>query len=139
VFPIDSTSQQGPELSSLALVRRLEDGNGPAAASDPLEYQGKRVLPSLFTELEPGVKPSVFFRVYPDRANPAQPRLRAQVLREGRLVADQTAELPEADASGGIPVLIEAAAHPGSHEMRLSVSQGSSSSTEEIRYQIAAP
>jgi hypothetical protein len=46
--------------------------------------------------------------------------------------------LPPADASGAIPVLIQAAGRPGTHEMRFILSQGSESSTETIRYTVAA-
>jgi hypothetical protein len=122
----------------VALVRRVEEVKGSATGSDPLEYQGKRIVPSLFTALEAGTKPSVFFRVYPDRASDVKPRLRAQFLLDGHLLSDQVAELPAADASGSIPVLIQVAAKPGSHELILTVSQAGGSSTEQIRYSIAA-
>jgi VWFA-related protein len=139
VSPVDGTPREGPDLSAIALVRGINKVNGPADKADPLEYEGKRIVPALFMDLEAGTNPSVFFRVYPDRANSAKPRLRAQFLLDGRLLADQVAELPAPDASGSIPVLIQPAARSGSNELKLTVVQGSASSpTQELRYTIAA-
>ena len=107
-------------------------------AADPLVHEGKRIVPSLFTDLETGATPSVFFRVYPDRSNSSAPRLRAQYLIDGHLLADQTAPLPPPDASGSIPVLIQAPGRPGANELKLTVLQGGDFSSEEIKYSIPA-
>lgn len=137
-FAIDCTARGGAELSSIALVRRMDSGAGADAATDPLAYQGKRIYPSLFTDLASGGEQYLYFVAYPDPANAAKPQLRAQLLLNGRLVANQTSALPPADSSGAIPVLIQAAGRPGTHEMRFILSQGSESSTEAIRYTVAA-
>jgi VWFA-related protein len=138
-FDIDCAAQKGPELSTISLVRRLEDVKGPGDATDPLEYQGKRIVPSLLTTLDAGTTPSVFFRVYPDRSGEGKLRLRAQFLLNGRLLADQSSDLPPADASGSIPVAIQAPAKPGANELKLTVLQGTASSAENIRYTVQAP
>ena len=138
VSAVDCTVREGPELSTIALVRGVNKVNGPPDKADPLEYEGKRIVPALFMDLDAGTNPSVFFRVYPDRANSAKPRLRAQFLLDGRLLADQMAELPAPDASGSIPVLIQPAARSGSNELKLTVVQGNASSgTQDLRYTIA--
>jgi VWFA-related protein len=137
-FEIDCAGQKGPELSSIALVRRVEDVTGSDAGTDPLEYQGKRIVPSLGAALDAGTTPSVFFRVYPDRSGTGKVRLRAQFLLDGKLLADQSSDLPPADSSGSIPVMIQAPAKPGGNELKLTVLQGSASSVESIRYTVAA-
>jgi VWFA-related protein len=133
-FEVDCAGQKGPEMSSIALVQRIEDVKGASNGTDPLEYQGKRIVPSLLASLEAGATPSVFFRVYPDRSSAEKMRLRAEFLVDGHLLADQATDLPAADASGSVPVLIQAPARPGSNEMRLTVLQGSASSSETIQY-----
>ena len=139
VSPVDGTPREGPDLSTIALVRGVNKVNGPPDKADPLEYEGKRIVPAVSTDLDAGATPSVFFRVYPDRANSAEPRLRAQFLLDGRVLADQVAELPAPDASGSIPVLIQPAARSGSNELKLTVVQGNATSgTQELRYTIAA-
>jgi len=137
-FAIDCVAHNGAELSSVALVRRMEAAQGSEAAADPLAYQGKRIYPALFTDLAPGGQQYLYFVAYPNRGSGSKPVLRAQLLLNGHVVANQTAPLPPPDASGAIPVLIEAAGRPGQHEMRFTLSQGSESSTETIRYTVAA-
>jgi hypothetical protein len=124
-------------LSSVALVGRVEEEKG-AQGADPMDYQGKRMLPALDTALPQGAKPFVFFRVSPEAGNAAKPVLRAQFVVDGRVVADQTAALPAPDASGSIPVVIQPAAMPGSDEMRLTVTQGAVSASGEIHYTVPA-
>jgi VWFA-related protein len=137
-FEIDCAAQQGPELSSIVLVRRVEEVQGTSAGNDPLEYRGKRLVPSLTTAVEAGATPSVFFCAYPDRSNAAKMRLQAQFLLDGRLLADQGSELPPPDASGSVPVLIQVPARPGENELMLTLHQGSATSEQSIRYTIPA-
>jgi VWFA-related protein len=137
VAEFDCVAREGPQISSVILVRSVEAAQSPAA-DDPLVYQGKRIVPALFTALNADAKPSVFFRVYPDRKSSSKPRLRAQFVLDGKVIADQVAELGEVDGSGSIPVLVQAAAKPGNHELRLTVMQGDGSARGEIRYTVAA-
>jgi len=136
-YAIDAPQQAGPELSTLTLVRRIEDVDAAAAASDPLVSQGKQAIPSLATDLEAGSKPYIFFRVYPDKTAGGRPSLKAQILLDGRLAASQSSELPAPDASGSIPVTIAADARPGSHELRLAVTQGGRSSQQSVKYTVS--
>ncbi len=137
-FELDCARQNGPELSSITLVRRVDELKGAPAGDDPLVYQGKRIVPSLSTDLDAGASPSLFFRVYPDKSNSTKPAVRAQFFLNGRLLADQQSELPPIDDSGSIPVLLQAPGRPGESEMRLKVIQGSATSGQEIRYTVAA-
>jgi VWFA-related protein len=137
-FSLDCTTRGGAELSSVALVRRMDPAPGSDAAGDPLAYEGKRIYPALFTDLAAAGEQYLYFVAYPDSNNASKPELRTQLLLNGRVVADRTMPLPPADAAGAIPVLIRAAGRPGRHEMRFILSQGSDSSTRTIRYTVAA-
>jgi len=137
-FGVDCAARSGPELSSVVLVRRMDKEPGADVAGDPLDYQDKRIYPSLFTDLASGGQPYIFFRAYPEPGNAAPPTLHAQFLLNGRVAADQTTGLPAPDASGAIPILIQPAARPGQQELRLTLTQGSGTSTQTIRYTLAA-
>ncbi|MGO9094737.1 MAG: VWA domain-containing protein [Bryobacteraceae bacterium] len=137
-FEVDCARQHGPELSTIVLVRRVEDVQGTASATDPLERQGKRIVPSLTNVVEAGATPSVFFCAYPDRSNPARMRLQAQFRDDGRVIGNQGSELPPPDASGSVPVLIQVPAKPGENELKLTLLQGTATSEQSIRYTIAA-
>jgi hypothetical protein len=54
------------------------------------------------------------------------------------VLQDQASELPPPDASGSVPVLIQVPARPGENELKLTLSQGSATSEQSIRYTIAA-
>jgi hypothetical protein len=127
----------GIELSSAVLVQRVDPAGPPTDAADPLVYQGRRVVPLLADRLSPGMKPAVYFVVYPDPANGEKPKVQVEFLSGGRSLAIQTAELPPLDASGTIPMMVGAAIVPGDCELRITATQGAGSATESIRYSVA--
>ena len=77
--------------------------------------------------LNPSEKPSIFFVVYPDRANPDKPRVQIESLADGQSFSTKTIELPSPDASASIPVLVDSAAQPGNCEVRITATQGNDS------------
>lgn len=129
---------KGIGLSSVMLVQRIEPASGPAEASDPLVFQGRRVVPLLATNLTPEAKPYVYFVVYPDRSNAEKPKIQVEFLVGGQLLAKQTAELPPPEANGAIPMVVSAAMRPGNCQLRMTAMQGSQSATESVNYAIAA-
>jgi hypothetical protein len=137
VIRIDSPQPRlGIGLSSVILARLAEPFNG--SADDPLIYQGRRVVPLLAPILNPSEKPSVFFVVYPDRANPDKPRVQIEFLVDGQSLSARTVELPSSDASTSIPVLVDSAAQPGNCEVRITATQGKDSAGESVHYSMAA-
>jgi VWFA-related protein len=139
ILQIENLEQQkGPAISDLALAHRVETLNRPADASDPFEMPGKRVAPFVSNALPAGAKPAVYFVVYPDRENNATPMLRAQFLKDGRVLQNQKSVLPQADASGAVPMAIQPAAEPGDYEVRITVEQGRATAQRSLEYTIAA-
>jgi VWFA-related protein len=136
VIQIDNREQRGVELSDLALVRRLDSVNRPPDAADPFQYTGKRVLPFVTTGLFADAMPFVYFMVYPDAGNAAQPELRVRLMRSGRLLTAQKLALPAPDVSGGIPMVIEGNKQPGSYEVSVTVVQGDESAERRLAYTI---
>jgi hypothetical protein len=134
---VDSIQPKGPGVSSVVMVRSVEKLDGAADASNPFEFNGQRVVPALFTDLPSGTKPTVFFRVYPDKSNSAKPQLLVQCLLDGQLIAKQTADIPAADASGSVPFGIGVPNRPGSYEVKIATLQGSESNEQSIHYTIA--
>jgi len=132
------TQPSGIGLSSLVLVDRVEPVNGSPDAADPLIFEGKRVVPHLSSTLAAGESLLVYFVVYPDSSNPSKPALQVQFLSGGQPVAEQTADLPAADASGAIPMFVRLAARPGDDGLRITVRQGDDSASGEVRYQVPA-
>jgi VWFA-related protein len=139
----ESPERKGVGLSSILLVGHMEPVTGKVAPADPLEFQpdpaqGKRVVPELDTNLGANVSPYVFFVVYPDKSIADKPKIQAEFLVNGQVLAKQVADLPAPDATGAIPMVINTAAKPGNCELRITAMQGSSSSVQSLKYSIAA-
>ena len=122
-------------MSDPVLVRQLLDGKN-AQGGDPFEAQGKRVVPLLASILSKGATPYVYFVANPNRANTARPRLQVQLARNGEVVDSQTTDLPAADSTGRIPMVIGAAAQSGNWDVQIGVMQGKESVVQHVTYTI---
>jgi hypothetical protein len=81
--------------------------------------------------------PSVYFVVYPEKESGEIPWLRAQFIKDGRVLATQKSVLPQPDSSGAVAMAIQAIARPGDYEVRITVEQGRGSVQRSLKYTIA--
>lgn len=137
IVEIDSAAQHGPGLSDLALVRNLQNLASPPDLADPFEYTGKRVLPFVTTDLYAGARPFIYFRIYPEAGSTGRPELRVRLMRNGRQIAALKPELPALDASGGIPMVMELTAKPGSYEVRVRLVDSGAEAGKTLAYTVA--
>jgi hypothetical protein len=133
----DNPESKGLGLSSVVLVRQVETATGQPDATDPFRLGNSRVTPELAATLSPGAKPYAYFVVYPDKANPEQPRMVVQFLLNGQVVARKVSELPAPDASGAIPMVIESPAEPGNCELKIIAIQGAGGLARSLKYTVA--
>ncbi len=126
----------GIGLSSVMMVRLIESVSGDL--DDPLVHDGVRIFPIPEPMLSAGTQPTAYFFVYPDKTSAEKPKLTAELLANGRLVAKKVEELPPPDVSGAIPMHLETPALAGKWELRITAVQGAGSVTESARYSIAA-
>lgn len=136
-FEIDNRQQRGVGLSDLAVVRKLENLTTPADPADPFEYNGKRVLPFVTSKFPVGMRPFVFFMIYPEAGNGAKPVVRVRLLKDGRAIATLRPDVGAPDASGGISMLLKLTDKPGGYEVRATVTQGNSSTERTLQYTLA--
>jgi VWFA-related protein len=123
----------GLGMSSALLIRRIEPG---AEASAPLTFRGQKLVPFVETSLTPEQKPFAYFVVYPDKANSAKPQVRVEFTVDGKILANQTADLPAPDASGAIPMVIRAAVHTGKCQLKITSLQGTETATRTLAYTV---
>jgi len=123
----------GLGMSSALLIRRLEPG---ADSATPLSFRGQKLIPFVETSLTEAQKPYAYFVVYPDRRNNAKPRVQVEFTVDGRMVANQTADLPAPDSSGAIPMVIRAAVHAGKCQLKITTMQGAESATRTLAYNV---
>jgi len=129
---------QGLALSSVVLVQRVDQLKDQPDAADPFEFSSSRVIPLLRSALTKDEKPYVYFVVYPDKANADKPRVAVQFLADGKLVASQVADLPPADSSGAVPMVVAAASQPGDCELKIIAVQGGLQMAKSVHYTVAA-
>lgn len=141
--PFDVPGSKGVGISSIALVQRVDAVKGKVDGNEPFEFQaapteGRRVTPELSSNLKADAHPYVYFVVYPDASITDKPKIQVEFRVGGQTLAKQTADLPAADASGAVPMLIGAASRPGDCELRITALQGGSQAQEKLDYTIAA-
>ena len=132
----DSTRPKGIALSSVVLVGRADPLTGKPEEDDPLLFQGREVVPALDTKLKPDAKPLAYFVIYPDKTSTEKARIRVSFSVNGKVLSEKEADLPAADASGAIPMLVNAAVRPGDCELRITALQGSDAPQQSISYTV---
>jgi VWFA-related protein len=137
VLALDNPEHKGLGLSSVMLVQQVATLKGPVDAANPFEFATNRVVPSLDSVLSKGAQPYAYFVVYPDKANAEKPKIGVQFLVDGKLLAEQTADLPAADATGAVPMVVGAAVKPGQCELKITAMQGNASATHSVKYTVA--
>jgi len=125
-------------LSSAMLLQRVEPLTTAPDTSDPLVFQGKRLVPYVGDALTADAKPFLYFVVYPDPSIAEKPKLQVEFQVDGQVLENQTSALPAPDASGAIPLIIHAATHSGNCELKITAIQGSESASEKVAYTIAS-
>ena len=131
-FRVDNVTKAGVGLSDLVLVRRIETAAPDPA--DPLQFEGRRVVPELASVLPASAEPSVYFVIYPNGKSSEKPRMVIELSLDGRVVGRQTSALPDADPSGAIPLTIAAPSKAGKNRLRVIIQQGSESVERILDY-----
>jgi VWFA-related protein len=137
-IPFASVANKGIGLSGVLVVKDLEPVEGTPDASDPLVYQGKRIVPDLSPALTADAKPLIYFVVYPDQAATETPKLQIEFLADAKTVAIQSLKLPDPDASGAVKMLLRGPARPGDCELRITTLQGAGSAEQSVKYKVLA-
>lgn len=132
----DNTPHKGIALSNIVLVGRADPLAGKPDERDPLVFQNRQLVPSIDPTLKPDTKPLAYFVVYPDPSNSEKPRIRMSFSVNGKVLSEKETELPAPDASGAIPMLVNAAARPGNCELRFTALQGADSPAQSITYTV---
>jgi VWFA-related protein len=126
-------------LSSLALIRRLDELPPGTSSDDPLDLYGqRRIVPNLDAPISLATNPNLwlFFAAYP-ASSPEAPRMTLEFLREGKPLGRAEAPLPAPDPDGVIRYIGKfptAKFSPGTYEVKVSVSQAGSTAEERAAF-----
>lgn len=119
------STEKDLSLSSLELVRRFEPLNGPRNPASPFELENGRITPTLADSAASGIPMSVYFVVYPGKADGAQtPNVTVELLKDGKAIARKPLNLSTPDADGSIPMLVQLSPGPGQCDVLVTAKQG---------------
>ena len=131
---------QGPAVSDIAMVDRVEPVEGDDQSFDPMLYRDGRVLSNLSAELPGDTHSLSFFFLLHPVGGESQPVLRMQVLREGNLITEMPMELEKVSGTGAaIPYLVTIrgrAFPPGRYEVKALFSQDSSTASSSTSFRV---
>jgi VWFA-related protein len=130
----------GPEMSSLALVRRVDDLPQGTESDDPLDlFNKKRIVPNLDAPISRAANPKLwlFFMAYPENGASQPPQMTLEFAREGKTIGQSQALLPAPDPDGVIrfigPIPTDNFSE-GTYDLKVALSQGDGTCAEETEF-----
>jgi VWFA-related protein len=125
-------------VSSILLVRRIDQLQGAADPADPFEFGTTKVTPTLNTDFPKGTDTPLYFVVYPSATNPEKPKVVVDFFRDGKQIGRQVPPVDDSnkDGNGGYPMLASAKLDPGQYEVRVTVLQGKEAAQQSVSFSI---
>ena len=130
----------GPKMSSIALVRRVDDLPDGTDSDDPLDlFNKKRIVPNLNAPISRAANPKLwlFFMAYPEDAAAAPPEMTMEFVKDGKPVGRSVAVLPPPDPDGIIRFIgpIPTDSFPeGRYDLKIALKQGAGVCKEETAF-----
>jgi VWFA-related protein len=132
---------QGPALSDIALVQRVEPAQEDDQIFEPMRFRDGRVVPNLATELPQDTHSlSLFFLLHPVAGSQIQPVLRMQIFRNGQLLTEMPMELQKVSGTGAaIPYLGTIQGHvfpAGEYQVKANLSQNGETASSSVSFRV---
>jgi hypothetical protein len=136
---VDVEQDSGFSMSDVAVVRRVDDINGPANAFDPLESRGGKVTPDLSDELSPDASGNLRFyaAAYPPAPVDATVVMKVEVSQDDKVVARSPVyEVPlDANSAASMLANVPAAKLPaGQYEAHISFQYKDEKLTKDVTF-----
>jgi len=130
----------GPKMSSIALVRRVDDLPEGTESDDPLDlFNQKRIVPNLDAPISRAANPKLwlFFMAYPEDGAATPPEMTMEFVKDGKPVGRSQAMLPAPDPDGIIRFIgpIPTESFPeGHYDVKVALKQGAGACNEEAEF-----
>ena len=131
---VDSGKDFG--VSSLQLVRGIQQIPGPPDRQDPFQTESGRIVPTLLDSIPSGKPIDVYFVVYPASVSGAVPTITLELYRDGREVGQKTLSPPQPQADGSMPMFLRINPDPGQCDMVITAHQGARTSEAMLSVKI---
>jgi len=129
----------GPALSDMVLVRKMDTFSEDSDPLEPLQYEKEKVTPNLSGTVLPDAKSvSLFMILHPDPHATQPPTLEMQVIRNGNPGRRTPLPLRINSVGGTLPYLatFPKALAPGNYLVRATLNQGGSEATQEVWFSV---
>ena len=139
--PIRVPGRDALQISSLSLIRRVEDLPPGTESDDPLDlYNLKRIVPNVGAPISRAVNPKLwlFLLAYP-REGAEAPKMTLQFRRDGKAIGRSEVPLPAPDPDGVIRYIGNFPTDgftPGDYEVAVAVNQAGASCEEAAPFTI---
>lgn len=130
---------EGPSLSDVVLVRKLEGARSMEDLEEPLMFEKRGVTPNVAGEVETGAKAvSLFFIVHPYAKSKEPVKVEMEVSRNGHAGRRTPLPIHFDDAKGAVPYLasFNAGLAPGDYAVKAFMTQGAMTSTREMAFKV---
>ena len=129
----------GPALSDVVLVRKMDTFSEDSDPLEPLQYEKEKVTPNLSGTVPPDAKSvSLFMILHPDPHATQPPTLEMQVIRNGNPGRRTPLPLRANSVGGTLPYLatFPKTLAPGNYLVRATLNQGGSEATQEVWFSV---
>jgi VWFA-related protein len=128
-------------LSSIVIVKSAERLAADQNTANPFHFGEVIIYPNMEEPLSKAVSKNItfFVTVYPAAGTAAVPKLRLEILKGGRAVAQLPVELPAPDPAGRIQYASAIPVdkfQPGEYELKLTAEDGKSTATRSTRFTV---
>jgi VWFA-related protein len=129
----------GPGMSSLALIRRIDQLPADTKSDDPLDIVPARIVPNLDAPISLATNPKLwlFFIAYPSKGAAEPPRMTLEFMKDGKPLRRAEAALPAADPDGNVRYIGNfptSAFAPGTYDVRVAVTQAGATVEERAAF-----
>jgi VWFA-related protein len=129
----------GPSLSDVVLVRKVDGVHASEDADEPLMFEKGRVTPNVVGDVPLGAKSvSLFFIVHPDAKSKDPVKVEMEVGRNGRAGRRSPLPIHFEDAQAAVPYLasFNSGLAPGDYTVKALVTQGSKTAVREMAFTV---
>jgi hypothetical protein len=128
-------------ISSVSLIRRLDQVPQGQGSDDPLDYQGMRIIPNLDAPISLAANPKLwlFFWAYPAPGATEAPKMTLEFQRDGQPMGRASVTLPAADPDGVIRYVGQFPTTkfaPGTYQARVVLTQAGGSCEDHADFTI---
>jgi VWFA-related protein len=125
----------GLSLSSVVLARAIQPPKGARDLTDPLQFKGGKVTPSL-SEVPKGIETMLFFVVYPARGT-EKPRVTISFTKDGMEVSRIQPQMDSVDETNSIPMVTGATLPPGEYVANVAVEHAGQVARQSLLVNVA--